>query len=536
MGRILSSILTVFFISSSFVQAQRGLFPRAVSSSIEICFGNDWQFDVTTRFTGIFFGDFYTGDGTDILGGLAVEGNFHAPDYVVNANHGANCSAVDSLNSYGLVVGGITTTTNTQVHGSAYLSMGGTVNEVKELEGGCIVTDELGTGIFDFKQVKEMAIVSNADFAHFTPTAILNPDGTITYTRGDELTLYEIFGFHSCAGQICSQYTSLESDPSAIFFGEGNWNGVQGSTIDPLKTYVMNIPVLDGDTIVIDSNNPSLGFNPCKLIYNFYPVDAFGNYLPEGEFTLIRRTANQFGGFTLAPRGHIVDGSVGNFAGNIVGLDYTWENLNAGVEIHDYHAAGGDCDYYEGCIPVHVDEPSISITIPTYTFSSTSYSPSDSVITWSRPSIDISTYDSCTADITDTETVTTTDTDTVTVTIASSIDTITQTVGTVTETESITETDVVTKTLIVIKPTTIIRTYTSCGQATETVTETVVEQVTTDCDYHTHHHDDSHKGHHHGPDEECDEDDDQDDNYKQAKKDGKDDEDEEDEEDEKDYK
>ena len=40
-----------------------------------------------TRFTGIFFGDFYTGGGTDILGGLAVQGNMHAPNYVVNANH-----------------------------------------------------------------------------------------------------------------------------------------------------------------------------------------------------------------------------------------------------------------------------------------------------------------------------------------------------------------------------------------------------------------------------------------------------------------
>jgi len=40
-----------------------------------------------TRFTGIFFGDFYTGGDKDILGALAVEGNLHAPNYAVNVDH-----------------------------------------------------------------------------------------------------------------------------------------------------------------------------------------------------------------------------------------------------------------------------------------------------------------------------------------------------------------------------------------------------------------------------------------------------------------
>ncbi|CEP11621.1 hypothetical protein [Parasitella parasitica] len=520
MVRALSLLLSVLLVSlSSLVHARRGLFPRAVTFDLDECYGSDWQSDVTTRFTGIFFGDFTTGGGTDILGGLAVQGNLQAPDYVVNANH---------------------------VHGSAYLNLGGTVDQVKEQEPGCHVTDQAGTGLFDFNTVRELAIASSMDFASLAPTALLHPDGTITYTRNNNLFLYEALSFHSCAGQVCSHHPLLESDPDEILFGKGNWNGVQGSDIDPLKTYVMNIPVLNGDTIEINGNNPSLGFNPCKLIYNFYPVDQFGTFLPEGEFTLIRRTASQFGGFTLAPRGHIIDGSVGNFAGNIVGMDYTWENLNAGVEIHDYHAAGGDCDYYEGCVPVHIDPPTISISLPIYTFSSTPVVPTDSLITWSRPIIHISTFDSCTVDITDTETLTDTVTETATVTIASSTNTVTETIASFTETESFTETDLMTKTLVIIKPTTIVVTVTSCASSTKTLTEVVVESCTSaaqtvtetviDCDYHTHHHHhhkDDHKGHDHGPDEECneEEEEDQKDDYKH-KKVGKDDDDDDEDEDE----
>lgn len=66
----------------------------------------------------------------------------------------------------------------------------------------------------------------------------------------------------------------------------------------------------NGTTFVFSTNNPALNLNPCKVIWNFYPVDDNGNYLPNGEFTLIRRTANQLGGFTLAPRGNIKYNSI----------------------------------------------------------------------------------------------------------------------------------------------------------------------------------------------------------------------------------
>ncbi|KAL9546583.1 hypothetical protein MBANPS3_006590 [Mucor bainieri] len=569
MVRSLSLAIAALLVSSSFaaqfsvVQRYGGyLLPRAVDTDLDECREtNGYENDILTRFTGIFFGDFYTGGGTDILGGLAVQGNMHAPNYVVNANHGADCSDPDSFNSYGLVVGGIVDTFNTHVHGNAFLNSGGTVEEVLELDVGCFVTDQLGTGNFDFDIVRQMTIKSNQEFASLQPTVVLETDGSLTELREGQLANYEIITFHSCNDVLCSSYPEIESDPSAILFGQGNWNGIQGSEIDPDKTYVLNIPVKNGDTIEIDGNNPTLGFNPCRLIYNFYPVDDAGQYLPDGEFTLIRRTANQFGGLTLAPRGHIVDGSVGNFSGNLIGLDYTWENLGAGVEIHDYAAAGGDCDQYLGCVPAHVtsDPPTVSIpsTITstrsrtrTRTWSSTESIPTTSettTVTYSpapEPSDDVSTseYSPCPAETTETTTsVTTTTTsvdnltETTTVTVPDVTGTTTVTEGTLTLTESgTTITTTVkatrTRTYVIIRPTTNIE-Y-SCSN-TESIciseTETIGEECTKDHDHNHHHHHDKDKDYdHYGKDKDDEDDDDEDD--EKWDKDDKDDEDDEDDE------
>lgn len=112
-----------------------------------------------------------------------------------------------------------------------------------ELDVGCFVTDQLGTGNFDFELVKQMTIKSNQEFAELQPTIVLESDGSLTELREGQLPLYEIITFHSCNGVLCSSYQDIESDPSAILFGQGNWNGVQGSEIDPDKTYVLNVGV-----------------------------------------------------------------------------------------------------------------------------------------------------------------------------------------------------------------------------------------------------------------------------------------------------
>ncbi|KAI7903523.1 uncharacterized protein BX663DRAFT_506748 [Cokeromyces recurvatus] len=357
MFRSLSFIVSTLLTLSTFTYAMpRMLFPDApVVDNIDQCRGNGWENDVLTRFTGIFFGDFYTGNAKSISGSLAVQGSFHAPNYVINANHGADCSNLNSFNSYGLVVGSLVDTFNTRVHGSAYIAGGGNIEEILQLDDGCIVTGQQGTGFFNFTTVNELLIDSNRRFADFQPTLILDESGGLLTLSGSELLNYEVVTFHSCNGFTCSQYFSLESDASAILFGDTFWNGVLETEINPDKTYILNIPVLNGDIVILDGFNTIRGFNPCKIILNLYPVDENGRYLSTGEFTLLRRTAYQLSGFILAPRGHIVDGSVGSFSGSIIGLDYTWENINVGVDIQDYHSSGGMCDQYMGCIPTHQD-------------------------------------------------------------------------------------------------------------------------------------------------------------------------------------
>lgn len=108
------------------------------------------------------------------------------------------------------------------------------------------------------------------------------------------------------------------------------------------------VPVTSGDTITLRTNAPTHGFNSCNTIYNFYPVDANGNFDPDGEITIHRETGSQFEGLVIAPLAHIRDGNTGNFAGTVVGRDYDWLDQSAGVEIHDWRAAG--CSNYSGCL------------------------------------------------------------------------------------------------------------------------------------------------------------------------------------------
>lgn len=109
------------------------------------------------------------------------------------------------------------------------------------------------------------------------------------------------------------------------------------------------VPVTSGDTITLRTNAPTHGFNSCNTIYNFYPVDENGNFDPDGEITIHRETGSQFEGLVIAPLAHIRDGNIGNFAGTVVGRDYDWLDQSAGVEIHDWRAAG--CSNYSGCLP-----------------------------------------------------------------------------------------------------------------------------------------------------------------------------------------
>ncbi|KAI9495721.1 hypothetical protein BDB00DRAFT_927324 [Zychaea mexicana] len=304
--------------------------------------------EVFSHFTGVFFGDFITGGAQDILGPLAVGGAFTAPNYLVNANHALSCSGSSIVDRFGLVIGGEVDTYDTRIRGSVFyqsVSVSADLRLLSEGEGCSLFTD---SSPVDFDVVESVSIVASLLLSSLTPNVQLNADGTVNVLDSSS-TRYSIFTFNTCSS--CDLQGTL-SDPSAIFFNQGNWNGPQGGwSQGDDELVVFNIPVLAGSTVEINSNNPSNGFNACKTIYNIYPVNLNGEYSVTGEITFIRNTASQLEGFSLAPQANVLDGTTGAFAGNIIGLSYGWRYYPTGVEIHDYAAAGDGCDEFQDCLP-----------------------------------------------------------------------------------------------------------------------------------------------------------------------------------------
>jgi hypothetical protein len=57
-----------------------------------------------------------------------------------------------------------------------------------------------------------------------------------------------------------------------------------------------------GSTLIIDANTPSIGIDPCRTIWNIYPVSIDGLYTA-GPITVSRDTQQALKGFVLAPHG-----------------------------------------------------------------------------------------------------------------------------------------------------------------------------------------------------------------------------------------
>lgn len=141
--------------------------------------------------------------------------------------------------------------------------------------------------------------------------------------------------------------------------------------------------------------------------------------------------------------GNIIDGTVGAFAGNIVGKSYTWESTTEGAELLDYHAAGGSCDSYSGCMPFFLPPGTgTSFSRSTTTTRTTTQATSKSTSTTTEIGIDTATdtitdtvtvtQDAATATITNTETFLE-EAQPVTTTIGAVTDTVTLIEGTIIE-------------------------------------------------------------------------------------------------------
>ncbi|KAF1806624.1 hypothetical protein FB192DRAFT_1464672 [Mucor lusitanicus] len=255
------------------------------------------------RFNGIFFGDFITSEAQDILGPLAVAGDFSAHAYTVNTQHGANCTdVVNNFNGYGLIVGTENASvkySDVHVNGAVFLPDGSDRGNVQELDKACSVYNNRGTGLMNFTQVQLNAIEASTQFALMTPTLQLDSDGNLKRIA-DKKYGYDVITFGSC--DACDYSGANFSSPDAIYYGKG-----------------MSWPT----RLIINGNQPSLGMHVCNTVLNFYPSDDVGFY-QGGAFQLDRSTGGQLGGFILLPE--------------------------------DYQAIGGNCVTTDVCIPVFMND------------------------------------------------------------------------------------------------------------------------------------------------------------------------------------
>ncbi|KAG2173368.1 hypothetical protein INT44_008720 [Umbelopsis vinacea] len=296
-------------------------------------------------FNAIVFGDFTTFGGQDILGRLAVQGDLYAPNYVVNANTEPKCYAQNTVpwDQLALAVGGNVFSTDTEVHGHWWAGGSGAPIELNE---GCHSPAAVDTP-FPFSGVLSDLLAINERLATQTTDLFLSETGELTYNEDISTNCYHVMTLAPCQRDplICLLLDKLSS-PKAILFGIGNWNGPNQQYPQDGKTVIINVPVFNGETFEISTNQPSQGANSCKLIWNFYPVDESGNYLSTGRFTILRHSGSPFSGVTIAPLGDIIDGSSSVFEGAFYAKSYIWEHQN-GVEIHDTPP----CDYYHFCLP-----------------------------------------------------------------------------------------------------------------------------------------------------------------------------------------
>lgn len=134
-------------------------------------------------------------------------------------------------------------TRNTDVHGTGLIGGGGDLSQLKELEADCYISGQEGTGVFDFVAVEDAAVALNKKYFEHPPTLKLGQNGAVQRLAPTDNGI-EYATFNSCDNSACANiWPGQMSVPDNIFFGQGNWNGVQGGTPDPNTTYVFNVSI-----------------------------------------------------------------------------------------------------------------------------------------------------------------------------------------------------------------------------------------------------------------------------------------------------
>ncbi|ORZ12372.1 hypothetical protein BCR42DRAFT_468130 [Absidia repens] len=353
--------------------------PFSVGTTPPACDDDPEWAKIRDHWNAIFFGDYTVGGYQQTLGPLAVQGDFIGHDYVLSTNHQFQCSSDVKLDNTAFVVGG---TVTGQVVISRGMSYVGNVAGSNSVSGSCPPAQQ-GTGPVDWAAYYLYWTGLSEALSQLMPTHFIDNNNKMNAITPGSTNSINVFTFNTCNEFNCPLWPGFLSTPDNIFSGYGTWDGPAGG-YPSSGTLLFNIPVDDGTTFHIDSIHPSINADYCRTIYNVYPADAQGNYLPNGHITIRRNTVDMIRGLFLAPLADIEDGPTGRFGGMVVGNSYSWQQTN-GVEIDDWGAAANGayyCTKATGCIipPTPTDDPIIPTPTPT---DSEAPSPTDT----DRPSI-----------------------------------------------------------------------------------------------------------------------------------------------------
>ncbi|OBZ85959.1 hypothetical protein A0J61_05994 [Choanephora cucurbitarum] len=313
------------------------------------------------RFNGVFFGDYRAGKFSGSEGPLAVGGSFRGEHAMINRRQQAHpCDRDD----HEFVLNGTNDSPHVKVHGHAFIQYPG------QQVDSCSREKEVGKHRYDFKQVQSAALAISNKLAGMFPSWTIDSKGVIVRLATEGVRLrqpYHLFTLPAvCQGQCELEELSFEchlNDDCKIpkealshvaldmLLGKGAWTGPVEQTYPQDRLIVFNIPVVDGQTVNIMTDNPSAGLNACNTVYHFYAVDQKGQFARKGQFVIRRNSKYPFSGMILAPQAHIVDSNIGSFAGQIIAQSY--EAQADHVQIKDYIAAGDEkCQtFYPDCVP-----------------------------------------------------------------------------------------------------------------------------------------------------------------------------------------
>ncbi|KAF1807321.1 hypothetical protein FB192DRAFT_1432570 [Mucor lusitanicus] len=317
------------------------------------------------HFTGIFYGNFVTDRHYGIYGPLAVGGLASIPEYSVDVRRLANCSARTPTERLGLYAKTLQSPATLRIYGD--LDTGNNPGFLQFISENfnCKVLNQFDVYNFKFDDLWPSAIQMSSFLASQVATHALRADGSVDEVYHTEDQRFYIFHFGPCDSTGCQDAGNYVSDASQILLGSGNWQG-------PTNGYPQGRMIVFNE-MSITTARPSSGLSGCRVIYNFYPINTATSAIDTtAQITIHRLTSDKMEGLVMNLYGPIYDGPQGNFAGQLVGKSYQWEDPTQGANIMDYE---DDCYGKFNCwIPTNFTDPysDLYTTVATETATSTS--------------------------------------------------------------------------------------------------------------------------------------------------------------------